>query len=314
MVRTAKIERAVERLDSWAEIKAAPGDEGIVEGYLNFFKNTDFQQDVTQPGAFKRTLKEALARKSAQKLDFLYPLLWDHNFSILPIGGIFDAWEDNKGLFIRAQLNRDTQMGAEVYASCKAGFTPKMSMGYKTLQSSFTKDEKSGKTIRNLEEVQLLEGSIVTFPANDLAQITSVKRRNFYMPNKLLTKQEMPAITKDYAASYEAITQQDWRSDLWNLWFPLCNEFIIAQMGDTPIEDAKTAISQFTEAAIAYMQRGVELNMAEFLQPDDDSGNSPSMYMSADDNPETKAGRTISDANHKKIAYAADGIMTHESP
>jgi len=134
------------------------------------------------------------------------------------------------------------------------------------------------------------------------------------MTGKTLPKLEVPVIAKDYAESYAQITQQDWCSDLWNLWYPLRNEIIVAlQTGDAPETDVQTAIKQFTAATMAYVQRGIELGMTDYLQPDDDGG-MPSMYMSASDNPETKdvkAGRMISEANTKKIAYAADGIMTH---
>ncbi len=126
---------------------------------------------------------------------------------------------------------------------------------------------------------------------------------------------DMDIWSKDYAASYQATTQQDWVSDLWNLWYPLRNEIITAyQTGDTPEEDVKSALAQFGTALLAYVQRGIELDMTEFLQSDDDDGPKP-MYMSRDDNPETKeeakAGRVLSAANHAKLKKAADGITEH---
>jgi len=315
MVRLAKIERKTEYFPCMGgEIKATNDAQGIIEGHLNFFSNIDFGDDRTMPGAFKKTLQESYARKRAQGLDFLYPYLWNHDYSIPPPGGVFEANEDRRGLYVKVQMNMDTEMGRDLYSSFKSGFLKKQSMGYRAISVEFVKDEETKRTIRNLLEVAVMEGSAVVFPMNDLAQVDTVKnlnRRNFYMTSKLLPKQEMPAVTKDYATSYEAITQQDWRSDLWNLWFPLVNEILVAfQTGDTPVEDTQAALKQFNAATIAYVQRGVELDMTEYLTSDD-NGNSLSMYMSADDNPETKAGRTISDANHKKIAYAADGIMTH---
>src|SRR6266568_69863 len=316
MVRLAKLERKTEYFPILGgEIKATNDAQGIIEGYLNYIGNIDYGDDRTMKGAFRKTIRDSYERKSTQGLDFLWPYLFNHDYSQLPPGGIFDADETSKGLYIKTQLNLDMQMGRELYSSFKMKTMSKQSMGYKAIQVEYVKDEETKRTIRNLLEVAVMEGSCVVFPMNDMAQVDTVKnqsRRNFYMTgNKLLTKQAMPAITKDYAASYEAMTQQDWVSDLWNLWYPLRNEIIVAfQTGDTPVEDVQTAIKQFTAAAVAYVQRGIELDMMEYLQSDDTS-NSSSMYISADDNPETKAGRTISDANHKKIAYAADGIMTH---
>src|SRR6266568_2530619 len=316
MVRLAKLERKTEYFPILGgEIKATNDAQGIIEGYLNYIGNIDYGDDRTMNGAFRNTIRDSYARKSKQGLDFLWPYLFNHDYNQLPPGGIFDADETSRGLYIKTQFNMDIQSGRELYSSFKMGTMRKQSMGYKALQVEYVKDEETKRTIRNLLEVAVMEGSAVVFPMNDLAQVDTVKnlnRRNFYMTgNKLLTRQELPAITttKDYAASYAETLQQDWVSDLWNLWYPLRNEVLVAlQTGDTPEEDVAVAIKQFTSAMIAYVQRGIELDMTEYLQS---NGNSPSAYMSADDNPETKAGRTISDANHKKIAYAADGIMTH---
>src|SRR6266700_7826332 len=318
MVRLAKLERKTEYFPILGgEIKATNDAQGIIEGYLNYIGNIDYGDDRTMKGAFRNTIRDSYARKSKQGLDFLWPYLFNHDYNQLPPGGIFDADETSRGLYIKTQFNMDIQSGRELYSSFKMGTMRKQSMGYKALQVEYVKDEETKRTIRNLLEVAVMEGSAVVFPMNDLAQVDTVKnlnRRNFYMTGKTLPKLEVPVITKDYAESYAQITQQDWCSDLWNLWYPLRNEIIVAlQTGDSTETDVQTAIKQFTSATIAYVQRGIELGMTEYLQPDDD-GAMPSMYMSADDNPETKdakAGRMISEANHAKIATATSGIMTH---
>ncbi len=315
-MRAPKIDRKIEYFPIiGGEIKATNDAQGIVEGYLNYIGNIDYGDDRTMPGAFRKTLTDSYARKSAQNLDYIWPFLLNHDYSQLPPGGIFEANEDRKGLYIKTQLVQDIQSGRELYASFKAGTMRKLSMGYKAIQVDWVKE--NGKSIRNLLEVAVMEGSAVVFPMNDMAQVDTVKnnRRYFYMTGKLPTKQDMPAITKDYAASYAATVQGDWVSDLWNLWYPLRNEVIIAfQTGDTPVEDVQTAVKQFSAALIAYVQRGVELDMTEYLQPDDDDTAPQPMYMSADDNPETKEvkeGRVLSAANHVKITKAVDGIDGH---
>ncbi len=318
MVRLAKVERKIEYFPCMGgEIKATNDAQGIVEGFLNFIGNIDYGDDRTMKGAFRKTIKDSYERKSTQGLDFLWPYLFNHDYSQLPPGGIFYADETSKGLYIKTQFNLDIQMGKELFSSFKMGTMQKQSMGYKALQVEYVKDEETKRTIRNLLEVVVMEGSAVVFPMNDLAQVSTVKnlnRRNFYMTGKTLPKQEVPVITKDYAESYAETVQQDWVSDLWDLWYPLRNEILVAfQTGDTPVADVQAAIKQFSAATIAYVQRGIELGMTEYLQPDDDGG-MPSMYMSADDNPETKdakAGRMISEANHAKIAKATSGIMEH---
>src|SRR5260221_396018 len=316
-MRVAKINRVIEYLDfplRGGEIKEFDDAKGTIGGYANYKNNLDFTDDITRDGAFRKTIQEAFSRKNTQGLDYLYPYLWSHDFNQIPPGGVYDADEDKKGFYTRTAFNLDTQTGREIYSSFKMGTLKKQSIGYKCINSTFEKDAATGRTIRNLLEIAVMEISAVVFPANDMAQVDTVKnqnRRTFYMPSKPLPKQAFPALTKDYAASYAEATQQDWVSDLWNLWYPLKNEIIVAfQTGDTPVEDVQAALTQFGTALISYVQRGVELDMTEYLQPDD-NGNSVSMYMSAEDNPETKAGAAISSANHTKLTKAADGIAEH---
>ncbi len=135
MPRLAKIERKSEDLPCiGGEIKATNDQKGIIEGYLNYIGNIDFGDDRTMPGAFRKTLSDSYARKAAQDLDYIWPFLLNHDYSQLPPGGIFEANEDRKGLYIKTQLVQDIQSGRELYASFKAGTMRKLSMGYKAIQ------------------------------------------------------------------------------------------------------------------------------------------------------------------------------------
>src|SRR6266704_4880291 len=185
MVRVARIERKTEYFPCISEIKEVNDAKYQIGGYLNYLNNIDFGQDRTMPGAFRKTLQDSYARKTAQGLDFLFPSLWNHSYDILPPGGIYDADEDRKGLYVRVQFNPDIQLARELYSSFKMKTMCKQSMGYKCIQSEFVKEEKTGQTIRNLLEVAVMEGSAVVFPMNDLAQVDTVKnRRTFIMSGK----------------------------------------------------------------------------------------------------------------------------------
>ncbi len=96
------------------------------------------------------------------------------------------------------------------------------------------------------------------------------------------------------------------------MWYPLRNEIITAfQTGDTPAEDVQKALDQFSTAVLAYVQQGIALDMTEFLQPDDDDSGPMPLYMSAEDNPETKDAKLLSAASHTKMTKAVDGIVSH---
>lgn len=173
MTRLPKIERKVEYLSCIGEVKATNDVRGIVEGYLNRTSVIDFGDDRSMPGCFKRTIADSYARKAQQQLDFLFPYLWNHSYDILPPGGIFEADEDKKGLYIKTQFNLDIQLGREIYSSFRAGTLKKQSMGYRAIKYEFVKED--GRSIRNLLEVAVVEGSAVTFPMCDLAIVDVVK-------------------------------------------------------------------------------------------------------------------------------------------
>ncbi len=82
--------------------------------------------------------------------------------------------EDDTGLYVEGALLKDAvRQAAESYALMKAGAVSGLSIGYYVRASSF--DEKTG--IRTLQKVDLVEISLVTFPANDEARIDAVKSK-----------------------------------------------------------------------------------------------------------------------------------------
>lgn len=330
MTRVAKIARKTEYFPIICEIKETNDEKYQIGGYLNYIGNIDFGDDRTMKGAFDLTLRDSFARKSAQSLDFLWPYLWNHDYNILPPGGIYDADEDKKGLYTKVQFNPETQLGRELYSSFKIGTMKKQSMGYKTIKYEYVKE--GGRTIRNLIEVAVVEGSAVVFPMNDLAAVDTVKstRRYFVMPGQKpvsnvhttirldgqdlarLTPGQKPA-TKDFNATYQERMQEDWLDDLWNLWYSLKSEIVNAfRIGDQPVEDCQAALDQFSQAMLAYVQQGVDLGMVEALQPDDDDcGNGSYGWMSGIPERDAKAGRILSQENHALLTKAVKGIEGH---
>src|SRR5258708_16315860 len=91
-MRTPKIERKIEYFPIiGGEIKATNDQKGITEGYLNYIGNIDLGDDRTMKGAFRQTLTDSYARKSAQDLDYLWPYLCNHDYTIIPPKRTFQA-------------------------------------------------------------------------------------------------------------------------------------------------------------------------------------------------------------------------------
>lgn len=150
------------------EIKSF-NEEGIIDGYAAAFNNIDFGDDKIIPGAFKRTLK---ANKGK------VPMLMDHKWDF-PMGVNLEAKEDSRGLLVKGQVNLKIQYARERYEYAKQllgnDMQPGLSIGYAAVNWEFDEDKETGQRYRKLKELKLVEYSMVVFPMNDKATITSAK-------------------------------------------------------------------------------------------------------------------------------------------
>lgn len=167
--RVSLIDLVIEQKDG------APEGEMRFKGYGAVFGNIDSYGDVIEEGAFSKTLKEA--RKSGT-----YPAMllqhggWGMSAQDLMPVGVWDTLEeDQKGLASEGVL-APIQRGVEAYTLMKMKPRPAitgLSIGY--IPRKFTMGTKPDEPRRKLHEVELVEISLVTFPANGKARISSVK-------------------------------------------------------------------------------------------------------------------------------------------
>ena len=149
----------------------AVSDKGEFEGYGSTFNNVDQGWDIMMPGSFKSSLSKRPPGK--------VKMLLQHN-SYQPCGVWTDMAEDSKGLYCKGQFLMNTTVGRETYEMVKAGALDGLSIGFRTLKDEY--DHANGT--RMIKEVDLREISVVTFPMNEEAQISSVK-------NELPTEREL---------------------------------------------------------------------------------------------------------------------------
>lgn len=153
------------------ELKEMDEEEGTFEGYAATFSETpDSYGDIIDPGAFKKTLKEAGKRVK---------VLWNHD-AWEPIGVPIEMEEDEKGLRFKAKLSLGVQRAREVLSLMKDGVVTEMSIGYYTIKELWDSDAK----IRHLQEIRLWDVSPVTFAANPEATIVGVKAEAKPYPNE----------------------------------------------------------------------------------------------------------------------------------
>ena len=139
-------------------------DEGIFEGYGSIFNNTDLGNDIIRKGAFEKSLK----KKGPKGVKMLY-----QHKSDMPIGVYEEIREDEKGLYVKGKLALGTQAGKEAFELMKMGALSGLSIGFRTNEKGYHYDKRTRKRI--IEEVELMEVSLVTFPMNPKAQVDMVK-------------------------------------------------------------------------------------------------------------------------------------------
>jgi uncharacterized protein len=155
------------------EVKTGTTD-GIITGYGSVFGNIDSYGDVVAEGAFKKTLEES---KSGAKS---WPaMLLQHGDETadgkMPIGIWTKMEEDSNGLRLQGKL-ANTKRGRDAYALLKMKPRPALdglSIGYRC--TDYELHEAGSPARRTIKAVDLVEVSLVTFPANTRARVTGVK-------------------------------------------------------------------------------------------------------------------------------------------
>lgn len=159
------------------EIKlASSGDTMSFDGYGAVFGNVDAYGDVIAPGAFASFLADAKSGKQP------WPAMLSQHGGygmgaddMTPVGIWTELSEDGTGLKVSGQF-ADTTRGRELHTLMKMAPRPAidgLSIGY--IAKEWEPRSKPEDPRRTLKRIDLMEISPVTFPANRLARVGSVK-------------------------------------------------------------------------------------------------------------------------------------------
>jgi hypothetical protein len=166
---------------SLVELKTSPPNAGTMEfsGYGAVFNNVDGYSDVIAPGAFTKYLEKVTEGKDQWPLMLSQHGGWGLTAQDLtPIGVWTGLHEDEKGLHVTGTL-ADTPRGQEAYTLIKMQPRPAysgLSIGFHAVET--VNGKKGDSFARMIKQIDLVEVSLVSRPANDKAQILSVKSAN----------------------------------------------------------------------------------------------------------------------------------------
>lgn len=214
------------------EIKAL-AEDGTFEGILSPYGNVDEGGDVVERGAFTKTLQESGSS---------VPLLWQHQPEA-PIGTL-ELADMPDGLHCKGTLVLDLMANGlpmvpdafKAYALMKRRIVKGLSIGFDTIKGPI----EAG--VRHLKELKLWEGSVVTFPMNLNALISSVKAARASSEAK-----------DDFATELQEIQLYAARYQMMDALSSSLREIIYdAQESDKPAASRAT-IQQFMDAYVAML-------------------------------------------------------------
>lgn len=189
----------MERLDLEFKFAAPDGEAGSIEGIASPFGGApDRVSDIVAPGAFSRSLAEHKARGTMPAM-----LLNHHPAAVA--GAWAAVTETPEGLKVVGRITLGTPTGDEAYALAKSKAVSGLSIGFRTIKATRLPDG-----VRRLEEVDLLEVSLVAIPAAPSARITSIKS----FPAAPVAASSRKAMAMDEENAQQEKTVEDRVSDL----------------------------------------------------------------------------------------------------
>lgn len=141
----------------------------VFSGIASPYGNVDLGGDIVVKGAFARTL-DLMGKER--------PILWQHQAGA-PVG-LAHFKDTTEALLVdRGEFEMALPDAAKAHVAIKSRIVKGLSIGYMPVKWEWQKsDDPEGWPVRLLKEVKLYEVSIVTFPMNESALITSVKSGN----------------------------------------------------------------------------------------------------------------------------------------
>lgn len=149
--------------DFSAEIVSTEPVKGEMVATASTFNSVDEEGDVILPGAFSKTLSE----HAASHFKFLY----QHD-PFYPLGVIESLIQTEKGLEMRAKFAMNSPFAKDKFELARMGAFGGVSIGF-SIPAGKSRIRADG--VREIQEVKLMEVSLVTFPANTQAKIQGLK-------------------------------------------------------------------------------------------------------------------------------------------
>jgi HK97 family phage prohead protease len=140
--------------------------QAYVTGYISV-PEVDLYNDLVTMHAMKSLLKQI--KESTITVDYEHEAWRDDN-SILPVAKIVEAKVDDRGLWVKCLLNKNSPKYKALWGSIKDGFINAFSIAFQPLVT--VEKSMGGVTVRLIEELKLLNVAFTGAPVNKGAILT----------------------------------------------------------------------------------------------------------------------------------------------
>ena len=140
-------------------------ENGEFEGYISTYYDVDSYGTYFLPGSWDRSIERFNAGE-------VIPVLWSHDRT-KPIGKCTELRSDDKGLWAHGKLTMEDPQAKTAYAHMKDESVLGLSVGFEMDYDALEYNQELDAY--GIADADLMEYSVVVFPANPNAKITQVK-------------------------------------------------------------------------------------------------------------------------------------------
>ena len=165
-----------------AEVKDVDLKGRRVSGWWASYGNKDFDKDIIEAGAARKTIAER-GPLGSNEIFFLN----QHNWS-QPHGKPVVLEDQPKGIYFESAQMPDTSYSKDSLVLYEAGIVIQHSIGFQTLKHEDSGNWSDGTYLRRIKEIKLFEGSNVTLGANPNTPFTGFKSLTFEEANDQINR------------------------------------------------------------------------------------------------------------------------------
>ena len=159
-----------------AELKDLDMKSMKVSGWWASYGTKDFDKDIIEPGAARKTIMER-GPMGSNEIFFLNQHNWDQ-----PHGKPTVLEDQPKGIYFESNV-ASTSYGKDAILLYEAGLVIQHSIGFQTIKAEDSGNWSDGTYTRHIKEIKLYEGSNVTLGANPNTPFTGFKSLTFEQTN-----------------------------------------------------------------------------------------------------------------------------------